>query len=93
MAMAVDDATSAWEALREEGLAIQPPYAFQLPGTKLAGGLTILLVRDPDAILVELVERPRSHFRAGGEGDSDHGREVEVGAVAAAVAADGGTRS
>jgi catechol 2,3-dioxygenase-like lactoylglutathione lyase family enzyme len=63
MALAVDDASAAWKALRAEGLAIQPPCTFPLPGTKLEQGLTILFVRDPDAILVELVERPRSHFR------------------------------
>jgi catechol 2,3-dioxygenase-like lactoylglutathione lyase family enzyme len=63
MALAVEDAALAWKALREAGLATQPPYAFPLPGTKLTEGLEILFVRDPDAILVELVERARSEFR------------------------------
>ena len=63
VAMAVDDVQAAWTALRDAGLAIQPPYTFPLPGTKITQGLTILFLRDPDGILVELVERPASHFR------------------------------
>jgi catechol 2,3-dioxygenase-like lactoylglutathione lyase family enzyme len=43
----------------EFGVPRVPPYTFQLPGTKLTDGLTILFIRDPDGILVELVERPR----------------------------------
>lgn len=62
MAMAVDDVHAAYRALLEVGMAVQPPYAFAMPGTKIAEGLTILFIRDPDGILVELVERPRSHF-------------------------------
>ena len=62
MAMAVDDVHGAWEKLRAEGVAIQPPYTFKLPGTKITEGLTILFLRDPDGILVELVERPRALF-------------------------------
>jgi catechol 2,3-dioxygenase-like lactoylglutathione lyase family enzyme len=63
MAMAVDDVHAAWKTLRDAGMAIQPPYTFPLPGTKITEGLPILFLRDPDAILVELVERPPSHFR------------------------------
>jgi catechol 2,3-dioxygenase-like lactoylglutathione lyase family enzyme len=62
MAMAVDDVHAAWAALVEVGMAVQPPYTFAMPGTKITDGLTILFIRDPDGILVELVERPRSHF-------------------------------
>jgi catechol 2,3-dioxygenase-like lactoylglutathione lyase family enzyme len=63
LAIAVDDVSAAYRALRDVGVARQPPYTFALPGTPLSGGLTILFIRDPDGVLVELVERPRSHFR------------------------------
>ncbi|HEY6509857.1 MAG TPA: VOC family protein, partial [Vicinamibacterales bacterium] len=62
-AVAVDDVHVAYEQLRAGGVAIYPPYTFQLPGTKIADGLTILFIRDPDGILVELVQRPRAIFR------------------------------
>jgi catechol 2,3-dioxygenase-like lactoylglutathione lyase family enzyme len=62
MAMAVDDVHEAWRALLDVGMAVQPPYTFAMPGTKITEGLTILFIRDPDGILVELVERPRAHF-------------------------------
>jgi catechol 2,3-dioxygenase-like lactoylglutathione lyase family enzyme len=59
MAMAVDDIHSTYDALLAAGIPRQPPYTFQLPGTKLTDGLTIMFIRDPDGILVELVDRPR----------------------------------
>jgi catechol 2,3-dioxygenase-like lactoylglutathione lyase family enzyme len=59
MAMAVDDVHAAYESLMTLGIPRQPPYTFQLPGTKLTDGLTILFIREPDGILVELVDRPR----------------------------------
>jgi catechol 2,3-dioxygenase-like lactoylglutathione lyase family enzyme len=59
MAMAVDDVHTAHTALMKVGVPRVPPYTFQLPGTKLTDGLTILFIRDPDGILVELVDRPR----------------------------------
>ena len=59
MAMAVDDIHATHAALLAAGATRQPPYTFQLPGTKLTDGLTILFIRDPDGILVELVDRPR----------------------------------
>jgi catechol 2,3-dioxygenase-like lactoylglutathione lyase family enzyme len=59
MAMAVDDVHAAYGALHELGIPRQTPYTFQLPGTKLTDGLTILFIREPDGILVELVDRPR----------------------------------
>jgi catechol 2,3-dioxygenase-like lactoylglutathione lyase family enzyme len=62
LAIAVDDVRAAYQTLRPTGVARQPPYTFALPGTPLSDGLTILFVRDPDGVLVELVERPRSHF-------------------------------
>jgi catechol 2,3-dioxygenase-like lactoylglutathione lyase family enzyme len=64
MAMAVDDVQSANARLREEGVARQLPYTFQLPGTKLTDGLTILFLREPDGLLVELVDRPRLPSRS-----------------------------
>jgi catechol 2,3-dioxygenase-like lactoylglutathione lyase family enzyme len=63
MAIAVDDVADAYASLREAGIARQPPTTFALPGTPITEGLTILFIRDPDGILVELVERPRSYFR------------------------------
>jgi len=57
MAVAVDDVQAAYAALADLGVARQPPCTFQLPGTPLTDGLTILFIRDPDNILVELVER------------------------------------
>jgi catechol 2,3-dioxygenase-like lactoylglutathione lyase family enzyme len=59
MALAVDDVHATYAALSDAGYTRQPPYTFQLPGTKLTDGLTIMFIRDPDAILVELVDRPR----------------------------------
>ncbi|MCU1346312.1 MAG: lactoylglutathione lyase [Acidimicrobiia bacterium] len=62
-AVAVDDVHEAYNALRAGGIATNPPYTYQLPGTKITEGLTILFIRDPDGILVELVQRPRSIFK------------------------------
>jgi catechol 2,3-dioxygenase-like lactoylglutathione lyase family enzyme len=62
MAIAVDDVQAAYASLRDAGVARQPPYTFALPGTPIADGLTIMFIRDPDGVLVELVERPRSFF-------------------------------
>ncbi len=63
MALAVDDVEAAHAALQETGVARQPPYTFALPGTPITEGLRIMFIRDPDGVLVELVERPRSYFR------------------------------
>ena len=59
MALAVDDVAATHRALFDAGITRQPPYTFQLPGTKLTDGLTIMFIRDPDLILIELVDRPR----------------------------------
>ncbi len=59
MAMAVDDIRATYDSLLRAGIPRQTPYTFQLPGTPLTDGLTILFIRDPDGILVELVDRPR----------------------------------
>lgn len=62
LAFAVEDAHEAWRALASNGYAVEPPYTFAIPDTKLVGGLTILLMREPHGILVELMERPASKF-------------------------------
>ena len=63
MAIAVDDIRATFTALDGAGIARQSPYTFQLPGTKLTDGLTMMFIRDPDGILVELVDRPRQPAR------------------------------
>jgi catechol 2,3-dioxygenase-like lactoylglutathione lyase family enzyme len=63
VAIAVDDVHAAYTSLSSAGIARQPPYTFTLPGTPITDGLTIIFVRDPDGVLVELVERPRSLFQ------------------------------
>jgi catechol 2,3-dioxygenase-like lactoylglutathione lyase family enzyme len=63
MALAVDDVPEAYDALRRAGMATYPPYTFPLPGTPIGEGLTILFLRDPNGIVVELVQRPRSFFK------------------------------
>jgi catechol 2,3-dioxygenase-like lactoylglutathione lyase family enzyme len=59
MAMSVDNVDAAVAALDRAGVARQNSYTFDLPGTKLVDGLKMVFIRDPDAILIELVERPR----------------------------------
>lgn len=59
LAMAVDDIEAAFVELEQAGVARQSPYTFQLPGTKLTDGLRMMFIRDPDGILIELVDRPR----------------------------------
>ena len=63
IAMAVDDVRDSAKRFRDEGLAGHAPYHFALPGTKISEGLTILFFRDPDGIVCELFERPRSFFQ------------------------------
>ena len=59
MALAVDDVQAAYEALEALSVPRQPPYVFHLVGTPLSDGLRILFLREPDNILVELVQVPR----------------------------------
>jgi catechol 2,3-dioxygenase-like lactoylglutathione lyase family enzyme len=59
MALAVDDIFEAHAELTRRAVARQLPHTFQLPGTPLTSGLTILFMRSPDGVVVELVERPR----------------------------------
>jgi catechol 2,3-dioxygenase-like lactoylglutathione lyase family enzyme len=58
MALAVDDVRASVQALAATG-AHRPaaPVHFPLPGTPIAG-LWISFLRDPDGVVVELVERP-----------------------------------
>jgi catechol 2,3-dioxygenase-like lactoylglutathione lyase family enzyme len=63
IALAVENVDQAFDDLRAAGLAIQPPAHHDLKGTPIKEGLTILFIRDPDKVLIELVERPRSFFR------------------------------
>lgn len=59
MATAVDDVGAAFETLRQRGIPRQRYRHFPMTGTKLTDGLDIQFLREPDGILVELVERPR----------------------------------
>jgi catechol 2,3-dioxygenase-like lactoylglutathione lyase family enzyme len=60
MALAVENVQEALATV--DGLAASrsgEPTWIELPGTPL-GGLTVLFLRDPDGVVVELVERPLS---------------------------------
>jgi catechol 2,3-dioxygenase-like lactoylglutathione lyase family enzyme len=59
IALAVDNIQQCFVSLDQAGIARQSPYTFQLPGTKLTDGLTMMFIREPDGVLIELVDRPR----------------------------------
>jgi catechol 2,3-dioxygenase-like lactoylglutathione lyase family enzyme len=61
IALGVDDVNAAYETLAATE-PLDPPEFVELPGTRL-GGVTVLFMRDPDGVVVELVGRPRSHMR------------------------------
>jgi catechol 2,3-dioxygenase-like lactoylglutathione lyase family enzyme len=61
IALGVDDANAAYETLAATE-PLDPPEFVELPGTRL-GGVTVLFMRDPDGVVVELVGRSRSHMR------------------------------
>jgi catechol 2,3-dioxygenase-like lactoylglutathione lyase family enzyme len=61
IALGVDDVTAAYETLAATE-PLDPPEFVELPGTRL-GGVTVLFLRDPDGVVVELVGRSRSHMR------------------------------
>jgi catechol 2,3-dioxygenase-like lactoylglutathione lyase family enzyme len=61
IALGVDDVTAAYETLAAD-TPLKAPEFVELPGTRL-GGVTVLFLRDPDGVVVELVGRPRSHLR------------------------------
>jgi catechol 2,3-dioxygenase-like lactoylglutathione lyase family enzyme len=59
VALGVDDVAAACRELRSVWAGVPDPIWVELPGTKL-GGVTVLFLRDPDGVTVELVQRPRS---------------------------------
>jgi catechol 2,3-dioxygenase-like lactoylglutathione lyase family enzyme len=61
IALGVDDVNAAYEILAADTLLDAPEFV-ELPGTRL-GGVTVLFLRDPDGVVVELVGRSRSHMR------------------------------
>jgi catechol 2,3-dioxygenase-like lactoylglutathione lyase family enzyme len=61
IALGVDDVNAAYETLAADGPLTAPEFV-ELPGTRL-GGVTVLFMRDPDGVVVELVGRSRSHMR------------------------------
>src|SRR3984885_12433822 len=63
IALGVDDVNAAHEQLSLTAAEPLPaPQFVELPGTRL-GGVTVLFLRDPDGVVVELVGRSRSHMR------------------------------
>lgn len=62
MALAVDDVDVAYEGLREAGIELKPPVFMPMPDVP-TGGFTVLFLRDPDGVVVEMVARPRSSMR------------------------------
>src|ERR1700727_2424654 len=61
IALGVDDVNAAYVTLAGDG-PLDAPEFVELPGTRL-GGVTVLFLRDPDGVVVELVGRSRSHMR------------------------------
>jgi catechol 2,3-dioxygenase-like lactoylglutathione lyase family enzyme len=59
LALGVDDIAADHEELARSWPEIPAPEFVELPGTKL-GGVTVLFLRDPDGVVIELVGRPRS---------------------------------
>jgi catechol 2,3-dioxygenase-like lactoylglutathione lyase family enzyme len=63
IALGVDDVNAAYKQLSATaGEPLAAPEFVELPGTRL-GGVTVLFLRDPDGVVVELVGRSRSHMR------------------------------
>lgn len=63
MALAVEDVNRAHAELVSGGLSgLREPFFFPMPDTP-TGGFTALFLHDPDGVVVELVERPRSALR------------------------------
>jgi hypothetical protein len=63
VAMAVDDARDAHRALASLGMAASEPHTYIYPGSPLDSGVSVVLVRDPTGVYVDLIERPKSLFR------------------------------
>jgi catechol 2,3-dioxygenase-like lactoylglutathione lyase family enzyme len=63
IALGVDDVNAAYGQLcGAAGEPLNAPEFVELPGTRI-GGVTVLFLRDPDGVVVELVGRSRSHMR------------------------------
>src|SRR5262249_18794445 len=62
MALRVDDAQDICRALSSQGLVVRGPFPVDLGGTAVHG-LQIAGADDPDGVLVEFVDRPKSFFR------------------------------
>lgn len=63
IALAVDDVAAARAELGGLLPDVPEPIWVPLPGTRL-GGVTVLFLKDPDGVVVELVERPRRAMSA-----------------------------
>jgi catechol 2,3-dioxygenase-like lactoylglutathione lyase family enzyme len=63
IALGVDDVQGAYHVLASGEPGLPAPEFVELPGTRL-GGVVVLFLRDPDAVVVELVGRPRSAMTA-----------------------------
>jgi catechol 2,3-dioxygenase-like lactoylglutathione lyase family enzyme len=63
IALGVDDVQGAYRVLAAGEPGLSAPEFVELPGTRL-GGVTVLFLRDPDGVVVELVGRPRSAMTA-----------------------------
>ncbi|HVY11686.1 MAG TPA: VOC family protein [Mycobacteriales bacterium] len=59
IALAVDDVKAAYATLAADQPDINEPLWVELPGTRL-GGVWVMFLSDPDGVVVELVQRPRS---------------------------------
>ncbi|HEX3705916.1 MAG TPA: VOC family protein [Mycobacteriales bacterium] len=59
IALGLDDVKAAYEALAEGQPDIPEPLWVELPGTRL-GGVWVMFLTDPDGVVIELVQRPRS---------------------------------
>jgi catechol 2,3-dioxygenase-like lactoylglutathione lyase family enzyme len=58
IALAVEDVAAAHAELRPDLSDLPDPLWVALPGTRL-GGVVVAFLRDPDGVVIELVERPR----------------------------------
>lgn len=61
-ALRVEDSAAAQQALDDAGVTYEGPFHVDIPGTK-AAGLVILILTDPDGIMMEHVQRPGSYFK------------------------------
>jgi catechol 2,3-dioxygenase-like lactoylglutathione lyase family enzyme len=61
-ALRVEDSAASQQALDAAGVQYEGPFHVDIPGTK-AADLVILILRDPDGIMMEHVQRPGSFFK------------------------------